>query len=129
MADSIFTKIIKGEIPAHEVYEDDKTLAFLDIHPANPGHTLVITKAQVDKFTDLADEDYMALWAAVKKVSQRLLDILKTDRVKVSIVGTDVPHVHVHLIPFNEQDKNVTQNMDSEPDHKKLAEMAKKLRF
>lgn len=129
MADSIFTKIIKGEIPSYKIYEDDKIIAILDIHPAKLGHTLVITKAQVDKFTDLKDDDYMALWAVVKTVSKRLLSVLKTDRVRVSIVGTDVPHVHVHLIPFNESDKTVNQNLSSEPDQAALAEMAQKLRF
>ena len=129
MADSVFTKIINGEIPSHKIYEDGKTLAFLDIHPSKPGHTLVITKVQVDKFTDLKDKDYTALWATVKKVSQRLLEVLKTDRVKVSIIGVDVPHVHVHLVPFNENDKPGKQDMQTEPDHEKLAEIAKKLAF
>jgi histidine triad (HIT) family protein len=129
MADTIFTKIIKGEIPAHKVYEDEKTFAFLDIHPAKPGHTLVVTKAQIDKFTDLPDEDYIALWRTVKKISSRLLEVLKTDRVKVSIVGTDVPHVHVHLIPFDEHNKDTSQDMNAEPDNTALAEMAKKLAF
>lgn len=124
---SIFTKIIKGDIPCHKIYEDDKTFVFLDIHPANPGHTLVVTKTQIDKFTDLSDEDYVALWRTVKKVSQRILDILKTDRIKVSIVGTDVPHVHVHLIPFNENSDKVEQDMTAKPNHEALAEMAKKL--
>ena len=129
MADSVFTKIIKGEIPSHKIYEDDKTYAFLDIHPAKPAHTLVVTKKQIDKFTDLPDEDYMALFAAVKKISQRLLKVMGTDRVRLSIVGTDVPHVHVHLIPFNENDKKVEQDQSKEPDHDTLAEMAAKLAF
>lgn len=129
MADSIFTKIIKGEIKANKIYEDEKTLAILDIHPAKPGHTLIITKTQVDKFTDLEDEEYMALWATVKTVSKRLLSVLKTDRIRVSIVGTDVPHVHVHLIPFNEHDKSGNQEQTTKPNHAALAEMANKLRF
>jgi histidine triad (HIT) family protein len=129
MSNSIFTSIIRGEIPCHKIYEDDLTFAFLDIHPKQPGHTLVITKVQIDKFTDLPDEDYTALWLTVKNVSKQLLNVLKTDRVKVSIVGTDVPHVHVHLIPFNEHDKVVVQDEHAEPDHVALAEMAKKLAF
>jgi len=129
MSDSVFTKIIRGEIPCHKIYEDDKTLAILDIHPGKPGHTLVITKVQIDKFTDLPDEDYAALWLTVKKVSKQLLDVLKTERVKVSIVGTDIPHVHVHLVPFNEHDKVVARDEHTDPDHTALAEMAKKLAF
>lgn len=71
MGDSIFTKIIKGEIPCHKVYEDDKTLAFLDIHPVTPGHTLVIPKIQIDEFQDLPTEDYRALMDTVQKVAKR----------------------------------------------------------
>jgi histidine triad (HIT) family protein len=129
MTDSIFTKIIKGEIPAEKVYEDEKTYAILDIHPAQPGHTLVITKVQVDKFTDLSDEDYIALWQAVKKVSKRLLEVTGKQRIHISIVGTDVPHVHVHIVPFNSDNKDFTQDTEAKPDHAGLAEMAKKLAF
>lgn len=102
MQDTIFTKIIKSELPCHKIYEDDKTIAFLDIHPVRKGHTLVVSKKQVDLFTDLDDDSYHALFATVKKVASLLKKSLNVDRVKVSIVGTDVPHVHVHLIPFNE---------------------------
>jgi len=72
MQDSIFTSIIKGEIPCHKVYEDDRTLAFLDIHPVQPGMTLVISKIQVSSFLDLSDDDYRALWESVRKVAQKL---------------------------------------------------------
>ena len=101
MQDSIFTKIIKGEIPAHKVYEDELTIAFLDINPTRYGHTLVLPKKQVDQYIDLPDEDYAALWRTVKKVAQKLRDELKTERVGVVIKGVDVPHTHVHLLPFN----------------------------
>ena len=130
MSNSIFTKIIKGEIPAHKIYEDDKTYAFLDIDPVKPGHTLVVTKLQQDQYIDLPDEDYIALWLAVKKVAARLKDVLGTDRVRLGVVGTDVPHVHVHLIPFNEKDKSLEKEPSSqEADPTALAEMAAKLAF
>ena len=130
MADSIFTKVINGEVPSHKIYEDELTYAFLDIHPSMPGHTLVVTKTQVDKFTDLADQDYIALWSSVKLVSKQLLKVLGTDRVRLAVVGTDVPHVHVHLIPFNEGDKKVVEpDQTQEPNHESLSEMAKKLAF
>ena len=130
MEDSLFTKIVKGEVPCYKVYEDDRTLAFLDIHPDKEGHTLVITKVQVDQYLDLSDEDYQALWLTVKKVAERLKKILSKDRVRLAVVGTDVPHVHVHLIPFNENDKsNNTYRDNNEPDHSVLAEMAEKLVF
>lgn len=130
METSIFTRIINGEIPCERVYEDEKTIAFLDIHPDKPGHTLVVTKVQVDQFTDLPDEDYAALWQTVKKVSIRLKEVLQKDRVKVLVHGIDVPHTHVHLIPFNvDQDTPNLHRSEVEPDHTALAEMAEKLAF
>ena len=98
---SVFTKIIKGEIPCYKIYEDDKTLAFLDIHPETPGHTLVIPKIEVDKIYELPDEDYRALMDTVKKLSSHMEKILGT-RTLWKVVGTDVPHAHVHLLPYDE---------------------------
>lgn len=129
MQDSIFTKIIKGEIPSHKVYEDDNTIAFLTIAPSQPGHTLVVSKAQVDQYIDLPDDDYEALWKTVKKVAKRLREVMETERVGVVIKGIDVPHTHVHLVPFNKgqslkADEHVSQASDEE-----LSEIAEKLRF
>ena len=98
---SIFTKIIQGEIPCYKIYEDDKTFAFLDIHPESKGHILVIPKNEVDKIYELPDEDYQALMAAVKKLSQHMEKQLGA-RTLWKVVGTDVPHAHVHLMPFDE---------------------------
>lgn len=128
MKSSIFTRIIQGEIPCQKIYEDSKTMAFLDINPSQPGHTLVVTKLQVDQYIDLPNEDYIALWQTVKKVATRLKQVLGTDRVKIMVVGTDVPHVHVHLIPFNEKD-DVKTSINNKPDTKELEQMATKLRF
>jgi len=128
MEDSIFTKIVKGEIPCHKVYEDDLVLAFLDIHPVAPGHTLVIPKKQIEFVWDLPHEDYTAVMAAVNKVALRLREVLGTKYVGERIVGVDVPHAHVQLIPFNKvAEFEASQDMDAEPDHVKLAEIAKKL--
>ena len=130
MSDSIFTKIIKGEIPCHKVYEDDKTLAFLDIHPVQPGHTLVIPKRQIEFVWDLPDEDYQAVMATTKKVAKRMQDVLDKQFVGVKVIGIDVPHAHVQLIPFNTgTEYNAVQDLTSEPDHPALAEIAKKLAF
>ncbi len=130
MEDSIFTKIIKGEIPCHKVYEDEKTLAFLDIHPVQPGHTLVIPKAQVEFVWDLETEDYAALMAAVQKVARHLRDVLGMPYVGTQVIGVDVPHAHVHVIPFHTTEEfRHNADMSSEPDHNSLAEMAKKLAF
>ena len=97
---SIFTKIIQGEIPCYKIYEDDKTFAFLDIHPESKGHVLVIPKLEVDKIYELPDEDYRALMATVKKLSQHLESKLGA-RILWKVVGTDVPHAHVHLMPLD----------------------------
>ncbi|MBQ6461331.1 HIT domain-containing protein [Candidatus Saccharibacteria bacterium] len=98
---SVFTKIINGEIPCYKIYEDDKTLAFLDIHPETKGHTLVVPKKEVDKIYDLEDEDYKALMDTVKKLSKHMEQVLGV-RTLWKVVGTDVPHAHVHLEPFDE---------------------------
>jgi histidine triad (HIT) family protein len=129
MEDSIFTKIIKGEVPAHKVYEDDKTIAFLTIQPVREGHTLVVPKVQVDQYIDLPDEDYDALWRTVKKVAAHIRDITGKERVGVVIKGIDVPHAHVHLIPFN---RGESLKADGEPEvvsADMLAVVAEKLRM
>ena len=130
MQDSIFTKIIKGEIPCHKVYEDDKTIAFLDIYPIRPGHVLVVPKAQQDHFDALLKDDYDALFMTVKNVAKRIKDVLGVERACLRVEGFDVPHAHVHVIPCNEPDDfyNPTR-MQHEPDHSALAAIAKKLYF
>ncbi|HVV66470.1 MAG TPA: HIT domain-containing protein [Candidatus Saccharimonadales bacterium] len=126
--DTIFTKIIKGEIPCHKVYEDDLVLAFMDIYPVQPGHVLIIPKKQIEFVWDLPDEDYQAVMAATKKIARRLREVVGTKYVGERIVGVDVPHAHVQLIPFNHSDEfKAPQNRDGEPDHEALAAMAKKL--
>jgi histidine triad (HIT) family protein len=128
MLDSIFTKIVKGEIPAHKVYEDDLTLAFLDIHPVQPGHTLIIPKEQVEFVWDLSDSDYKAVMATAKRVALRLRTVLGVKCVGVLVMGVDVPHAHVQLIPFNTVDEfKASQNLQAEPDHSLLASTARKL--
>jgi histidine triad (HIT) family protein len=127
MSDSIFSKIIKGEIPSYKVYEDEKTLAFLDIHPKTPGHVLVIPKSQADTW-DLSEEDYQALMTTVKKVARRIKETIKPVRVGVQIVGIDIQeHAHVHVFPFNSMEE---YNSPPKPaDESELAAIAKKLAF
>lgn len=98
---SVFSKIVAGEIPCYKIYEDERVLAFLDINPESMGHTLVIPKAEVDKIYELDDEDYAALWAAVKKIAAHMEKVL-SQRTLMKVVGTDVPHAHVHLMPLDE---------------------------
>ncbi|MDE0961126.1 MAG: HIT family protein [Planctomycetota bacterium] len=99
---SIFSSIIAGEIPCHRVWEDDDHLAFLDIRPIQPGHCLVIPKREVSYIFDLEPADYAALWAAVRIVEKKLRNATACSRVIVSVIGWEVPHVHVHLIPTSD---------------------------
>lgn len=98
---SIFTQIVRGEIPCYKIYEDDLTLAFLDIAPEAEGHTLVIPKLEVDKVYDLPDREYQALMFTVKKLAKHYEEVLG-ERMQIKIVGIDVPHAHVHILPVNE---------------------------
>lgn len=97
---SIFSKIVAGEIPSYKIYEDERTYAFLDIDQATRGHVLVVPKVEVDKIYDLEDEDYKALMATVKKLSRHMEGVLET-RILWKVIGTDVPHAHVHLLPYD----------------------------
>ena len=128
--DTIFTKIIRGEIPCHKIYEDDKTFAFLDIHPIRPGHVLVIPRNPVEFVWDLPDADYQDLMLTSKKVALRLREILQTPYIHERIVGTDVPHAHIHLIPFTSAGElRHEPDLSAEPDHTALSDLAKQLAF
>ena len=132
MQDSIFTKIIKGEIPSHKIYEDEKTLAFLDIHPIQPGQVLVIPKVQCGFVWDMAEDDYQALMATVQKVGNRLREMFPDKRrVGVIIEGLDVTdHAHVKVFPFNnDQEFRNKADPNAEPDHVALAALAEKLKL
>lgn len=130
MQDSIFTKIVKGEVPSHKVYEDEYVIAFLDIHPVAVGHTLVVPKKQVEFVWDLDTEDYQVLQRVVQKVARHLRETLGVPYVGEQIIGVDVPHAHVHLIPFQTTSEfRQIPDMSAEPDHQAFAALAKKLRF
>ena len=127
---SIFSKIVSGDIPSHKVYEDEHTLAFLDIFAVIPGHVLVIPKKQVEFVWDLEESDYRALMASVQKVALRLRTELGVKYIGEKVIGTDVPHAHVHLIPFNDaSDMHRANQENAEPDHAGLAALAEKLYF
>lgn len=129
MQDSIFTKIIQGEIPCHKVYEDKHTLAFLTIGPIVPGHTLVIPKRQVDHLWDLNDDEYQAVLATAKKVANRIREVLEPSRVAVHVAGFEVPHAHVNLFPAQSEEDMFRRPMETSPPTEELAEMAAKLRM
>lgn len=131
MTDSIFTTIIKGEIPCHKVYEDDQTIAFMDIHPVQPGMVLVVSKRQVENFYELADDEYQALMATSQRVAKQLKQHFPDKRrIALQIEGLDVPHVHVKLFPFDTTTEfHAAQDTSAEPDHIALAELAAQLAF
>jgi len=119
---SIFTKIINGDIPAHKIYEDELTLAFLDIHPVQPGHVLVIPKQQIEFVWDLPDELYRAVMATTKKMALHLREVLDAPYVSERITGVDVPHAHVQLIPFSDAAQlHFQSDMNAEPDYAVLS--------
>ena len=129
MLDSIFTKIIKGEIPCHKIYEDDKTFAFLDVSPYTYGHTLVTPKSQTDHLWDLDDELYLYVMEIAKKVAERQREILKPKRVGIIVEGFAVPHAHVHVFPMEGGLEYTLEHEVPKPTQEQLAEMAQKLAF
>ena len=132
MEDSIFTKIIRGEVPSYKIYEDEKVYAMLDIEPLSDGHVLVFPKAQVDLLWDLSDDEYEYLWRISKKIAREMQEVFQPERVGVIIEGFGVPHAHIHLVPLYDKDvlelhHGYLAQKDTE-DMKKIAEkLAKKL--
>ena len=104
---SIFTKIINGEIPCYKIAEDENHIAFLDAMPLVKGHTLVVPKKEVDLIFDLESEEFKNLWGFAQKVAQKVGDAILCIRVGIAVVGIEVPHAHIHLVPLNSmQDLN-----------------------
>ena len=102
---SIFTKIVNGELPAYKIAEDGRFLAFLDVNPNAKGHALCIPKEEIDKVFDMEQEYYLDLMAFSYKVAKAIEKTVACKRVGMSVIGLEVPHVHVHLIPLNEMDE------------------------
>ena len=98
---SIFSKVISGELPSYTILEDDDHLAFLDINPLARGHVLVIPKKQTDYIFDINTLEYLALWKFTKKVAQAINKSFKCKRVGIAVIGLEVPHTHIHLVPIN----------------------------
>lgn len=101
---SIFSRIAAGEIPSYKVAEDENYFAFLDINPVHPGHVLVIPKKEVDYIFDLTDEEYTGLMHFAKRVAKALKKAIPCKKVGVTVIGLDVPHTHVHLVPMDKGD-------------------------
>lgn len=107
---TIFTKIINGEIPCYKIAEDENYLAFLDVNPNAKGHTLCIPKQAVDKIFDMEEMHYLGLMAFSRKIALAIEKAIPCKRVGMSVIGLEVPHAHVHLIPLNEMDEIRFQN-------------------
>lgn len=98
---TIFSKIIKNEIPSFKILEDKNHLAFLDVFPLKKGHTLVIPKQEIDYIFDIERDEYLELWSFAKKISIAMKKVLKCKRIAVVVIGLEVPHAHIHLIPMD----------------------------
>jgi histidine triad (HIT) family protein len=124
---SVFTKIINGEIPAHKVAETSDYLAFLDINPLNPGHTLAIPKKEVDYIFDLDEDTFIGLHLFTKEVADAILKSVDAKRIATAVLGLEVPHAHIHLIPINAI-SDMDWNKRGEASEEELREMANKIR-
>lgn len=130
MEDSIFTKIIKGEIPSSKVYEDDNTIVITPLHMLGKAHLLVVPKKQVDTIWDLEEADYQALMGVVQKTGQRMREVIPAKRIGVQVVGLDVVHAHVHVVAFDTITEFHTEpDASTPPDFPALQAMAEKLKF
>jgi histidine triad (HIT) family protein len=125
---SIFSKIVAGDIPAHKVAETSEFLAFLDISPLAVGHVLVIPKKEVDYLFDLDDETYTGLQIFAKIVALGIKKVIDCDRIGVTVIGLEVPHAHIHLIPINNVDDMNFSRPKLKLSQEQLAETAHKIR-
>ena len=98
---SIFSKIVRNELPSFNVYENENHIAFLDINPLKIGHTLVIPKKEIDYIFDINSKEYDELWNFAKIVAKGMRKVIECERISIVVMGLDVPHAHIHLIPFN----------------------------
>lgn len=121
---TIFSRIIAGEIPCYKIAEDDRFFAFLDINPVNWGHTLVVPKREEDYIFDLSDEELGAMTVFAKKVAHAIKEAMPCRKVGVTVLGLEVPHAHIHLVPLkNEGDMNFSKKI-SDPSPEKMKQIA-----
>lgn len=125
---SIFTKIIQGEIPSYKIAENENYIAFLDAFPLVEGHTLVVPKKEVDKIWDLDKETYLGLMDFAYEVAQGIEKVIPCLRVGVAVIGLEVPHVHVHLVPMNEMNDINFMQPKKEFTPEKMQEIADKIK-
>ncbi len=123
---TIFSKIIKGEIPSHKIYENEYVFAFLDIQPLEKGHTLIVPKIEVDKFNDVPEPYYSAVFVAAKKIANAIEKSLDAKRIVTKVIGTDVPHFHYHLMPLITKNPSGNKPIAIEPEE--MEQIATKIR-
>jgi histidine triad (HIT) family protein len=126
---SIFTKIVNNEIPSFKVYEDDSFLAFLDVFPLAFGHVLVIPKNDTDYIFDLESEEYLSLWSLSKKIAKAMDKVIVCERIGVAVIGLEVPHAHIHLVPINGVSDINFEKPKKEFSNDKMQEIANKIKL
>lgn len=126
---SIFTKIVNNEIPSFKVYEDDSFLAFLDAFPLAFGHVLVIPKNDTDYIFNLESEEYLSLWSLSKKIAKAMDKVIVCERIGVAVIGLEVPHAHIHLVPINGVSDINFEKSKKEFSKKKMQEIANKIKL
>lgn len=121
---TIFSKIIAGEIPCYKIAEDERFFAFLDINPVNWGHTLVVPKKETDYIFDISDEEIGEMMKFAKKVAKGIKEAVACRKVGMAVIGLEVPHAHIHLIPMEKEGDMDFRHKISDPDPKKMTELA-----
>ena len=124
---TIFSKIIAGEIPCYKVAENDKFFAFLDINPVNWGHTLVVPKRETDYIFDISDEELAEMIVFAKKVAKALKAVMPCRKIGVTVLGLEVPHAHIHLVPLQKEGDMDFSNKISDPDPERMDDIAAKV--
>jgi histidine triad (HIT) family protein len=125
---SIFSRIINGEIPCYKIAEDEKCFAFLDISPLAPGHTLVIPKKETDYIFDMPDEEHQYLWNFAKQVAKGVEAAVPCKRIGIAVIGLEVPHAHIHLIPLNKVSDMNFANPKLKLPEEEMEKIAEKIR-
>ncbi|MDH6311444.1 histidine triad (HIT) family protein [Parabacteroides sp. PFB2-10] len=124
---TIFSRIVAGEIPCHKVAENEEFFAFLDINPLAEGHTLVIPKAEIDYIFDIDDDQLGCMMVFAKRVAAALQTTIVCKRIALSVIGLEVPHAHIHLVPINKESDVYFGREKLAADHEKMAELAAKI--
>ena len=125
---SIFTRIINGEIPCYKIAEDEKCFAFLDISPLAKGHTLVVPKIETDYIFDIADDEHKYLWNYAKYVAHAVKAAIPCKRIGIAVIGLEVPHAHIHLIPLNKVSDMNFSNPKLKVADNEMLEIAERIR-